>query len=101
MWGIPAVQQEQRDTVNYMIVPDYTVSIASNKTTYGTVDVASVTVDEWTAISASSNKLTIGSTVVTATAKTGYEFSSWGTLPSTVTQDLSVTATFVASSDAS
>lgn len=100
MWGIPAVQQAQRDEVNYMIVPDYTVSIASNKTTYGTVDKASVTVDEGTSISASSNKLTIGSTVVTATAKTGYEFSTWGTLPSKVTEDLSVTATFVASTPA-
>ena len=96
MWGIPAVQQAQRDEVNYMIVPDYTVSIASNDTDYGTVDKASVTVDEWTAISASSNKLTIGSTVVTATAKTGYEFVSWGTLPSKVTQSISVTATFQA-----
>lgn len=46
MRGIPAVQQAQRDEVNYMIVPDYIVSIASNDTTYGTVDKASVTVDE-------------------------------------------------------
>jgi hypothetical protein len=94
MRWIPAVQTAQRDEVNLLIVPDYTVSIASNNTTYGTVNKSSVTVDEWTPISASSNKLTIWTTVVTATAKSGYEFSSWGELPAKVTQNLSVTATF-------
>lgn len=98
MWGLPVEQPDQRDVVNYLIVPDFTVTISSNSTSKGTVDVASVTVDEGTPISASSNKLTIGSTVVTATAKSGYTFSSWGTLPSTVTENLSITATFISSS---
>ena len=43
---MPAVQPEQREVVNYIIVPDYTVTIASNDTDYGTVNKASVTVDE-------------------------------------------------------
>ena len=73
---------------------EYTVSIASNDETYGTVDVASVTADYGTTISASDNVLTIGETEVTATAETGYTFSSWWTLPETVTEDLSITATF-------
>ena len=37
----------------------------------------------------------IGSNEITATAGTGYEFSSWGTLPATVTGDLTITATFI------
>lgn len=73
---------------------EYTVSIASNDETYGTVDVTSVTADYGTTISASDNVLTIGETEVTATAETGYTFSSWWTLPETVTEDLSITATF-------
>lgn len=77
-------------------VNQYTVSIASNDETYGTVDVASVTADYGTAISAESNVLTIGETEITATAETGYHFSSWGTLPETVTETLSITATFEA-----
>lgn len=95
-WWIPAVQPAQREEVNYIIVPDYTVTIASNDTDYGTVNKASVTVDQWTAISATDNKLTIGTTVVKATAKSGYEFVSWWTLPEKVIENLSVTATFQA-----
>ena len=38
----------------------------------------------------------IGSNEITATAETGYAFSSWGTLPETVAEDLSITATFIA-----
>ena len=78
-------------------VNQYTVTIQSNNTDYGTVDESSVTVDYGTAISVSNNVLTIWTTEITATAETGYEFSSWGTLPETVTEDLSITATFEAS----
>ena len=74
----------------------YTITIASNDETYGTVDVASVDADYGTSISASSNVLTIWETEITATAEAGYVFSSWGTLPETVTEDLSITATFEA-----
>ena len=60
----------------------------------GTVDVSSVTVDYGTGISSSDNVLTIGSNTITATAESGYEFSSWGTLPAIVESDLTITATF-------
>lgn len=75
----------------------YTVTIESNNTDYGTVSPSTVTeVPYWTAISSSSNTLTIWETTVTATAETGYEFSSWGELPATVTDDITITATFQA-----
>lgn len=77
-------------------VNQYTVTIQSNNTDYGTVDESSVTVDYGTAISSEANVLTIGETEVTATAETGYQFSSWGTLPATVTETLTITATFQA-----
>lgn len=82
-------------------VNEYDLTIAVNDDTMGSVDVAFV---EWqpygTAISAEDNVLTIGEweskTVVTATAETGYVFSSWGTLPSSVSADATITATFEA-----
>ena len=82
-------------------VNEYDLTIAVNDDTMGSVDVAFV---EWqpygTAISAEENVLTIGEweskTVVTATAETGYVFSSWGTLPSSVSADATITATFAA-----
>ena len=82
-------------------VNNYTVSIASNNTSYGTVDESSVTdVPYGTAISVSGNTLTIGTwedaTVVTATAWSNCEFSSWWEVPATVTGNLSITATFTA-----
>ena len=77
-------------------VNQYEVAIASSDETMGTVDVGSVTADYGTSITASDNVLTIGETEITATAETGYVFSSWGTLPETVTEDLSITATFEA-----
>lgn len=78
-------------------VNKYDVTIASNDESMWTVDVASVAdQDYWTAISAESNVLTIWETTVTATAETWYHFSSWGTLPETVTETLSITATFEA-----
>lgn len=75
-------------------VNQYTVSIAPNDVSYGTVDENSITVDYGTAISAEGNVLTIWTEHITATAETGYVFSSWGTLPETVTENLSITATF-------
>ena len=82
-------------------VNEYDLTIVVNDDTMGSVDVAFV---EWqpygTAISAEANVLTIGEgeskTVVTATAETGYVFSSWGTLPSSVSADATITATFEA-----
>lgn len=86
-------------------VNEYDLTIAVNDNTMGSVDVAFV---EWqpygTAISAEANVLTIGEweskTVVTATAETGYVFSSWGTLPSSVSADATITATFEAETPA-
>lgn len=77
-------------------VNQYTVSIAPNDVSYGTVDENSITVDYGTAISVVGNVLTIGEIEVTATAESGYEFTSWWTLPETVTENLSITATFSA-----
>lgn len=81
-------------------IPEYTVTIQSNDTTYGTVDESELTVREWTTLSAVSNVLTVWSTDVTATAETGYEFVSWTvgweSLPATVTSNMTITATFQA-----
>lgn len=99
-WWTPAIATVTGDatyTATFTsTVNQYTVSIASNDESMWTVDVASVTADYGTAISAESNVLTIGETEITATAETWYHFSSWGTLPETVTETLSITATFEA-----
>lgn len=80
-------------------VNEYTISIASNNAEWGTVDKASVAnIPYGTAISASDNVLTIWewtwATTVTATAETWYHFKSWGTVPSSVSWNISITATF-------
>lgn len=80
-------------------VNEYTATIWVNDDTMWTVDENSITVDYGTAISAEANVLTIGTEHITATAETGYVFSSWGTLPATVTWDLTITATFEAESE--
>ena len=77
-------------------IDTFTVNIWVNDPDYGDVSISSLwSVPYWTAISASDNVLTIGETTITATAETWYQFSSWGTLPATVTEDLTITATFV------
>jgi len=87
-------------TATYTAVANtYTVTIESNDTDYGTVSPSTVTeVPYWTAISSSSNTLTIWETTVTATAETGYEFvswtCSWSTIPATVTEDITIVATY-------
>lgn len=79
-------------------VNQYTAWIESADTDKGTVDVSEVTADYGTAISAEANVLTIGTTTITATAESGYAFSSWGvngeSLPATLTEDITITATF-------
>lgn len=74
----------------------YTATIESDDTDKGTVDVSEVTADYGTSISAEANVLTIGSTTITATAESGYVFDSWWTLPETLTEDVTITATFEA-----
>lgn len=80
-------------------VNQYTATISSNDETMGSVDVSEVTADYGTAISASGITLTIWNTEIIATAESGYDLSSWGTLPATLTEDISITATFEAISD--
>lgn len=75
-------------------VNQYTVTIASNDTSMWTVDESEVVADYGTAISVDGNVLTIGETEITATAESWYDFANWGTLPATVTWNLSITATF-------
>lgn len=89
-------------------VNEYDLTIVVNDDTMWSVDVAFV---EWqpygTPISAEGNVLTIGTgddkIEVTATAESGYVFSGWGTLPTSVSADATITATFEAeaSNDAS
>ena len=82
-------------------VNEYDLTIAVNDDTMGSVDLSSVDdVPYGTAISAEANVLTIWTgddkVEVTATAETGYVFSSWGTLPASVSGDATITATFEA-----
>lgn len=82
-------------------VNEYTVSIASEDTDKGTVDESSVTdIPYGTKLSTEDNVLTIwegtSAVEVTATAETGYVFSSWWEVPATVTGNTSITATFEA-----
>lgn len=86
-------------------VATYTVSAAADPDGYGTLSASSIEdVTSGTAISASSNVLTVGASSITATpasatAQYTYAFNNWtksdGTaLPSTVTADLAVLANF-------
>lgn len=77
-------------------VNQYTATIVSEDTSKWTVDDDSVTADYGTAISVNGNVLTIWTNTITATAEEWYEFSSWGTLPETLTEDVTITATFQA-----
>ena len=77
----------------------YTVTIASNNTNYGTVSKTSVTADYGARITTSGSTLTIGSTSITATAKKAnasgyYQFSRWNTPSTTVTSNITITASF-------
>lgn len=78
-------------------VNNYTVTIAVDPVAWWSVSSNSVTVPYGTAISAEDNVLTIWENTITATAESGYAFSSWGTLPATVTGNLEITATFESS----
>lgn len=80
----------------------FTVTIAKNQASWGSVDKSSVTgVANNTPISASSNVLTVGSTTVTATpaaqdANYTYAFNNWTGIPAggKVTANVTVTANF-------
>ncbi len=71
---------------------NYTVTISAG--TGGTVSKSSVSVPSGTSISTSGNTLTIGSNTITATANSGYSFSSWSNASGTVTANRTITANF-------
>lgn len=79
-------------------VNKYTVTITVNDDTYGHTEPATITnVPYGVAVSENEDHtLSIGTTTVTPTAETGYHFSSWWTLPETITWATSITATFEA-----
>ncbi|MBQ9650785.1 MAG: InlB B-repeat-containing protein [Prevotella sp.] len=78
----------------------YTLTIEPNEAGWGTVSPTSVAnIPYNTATSSSSNTFTVNGTTVTATpsdatAEYTYAFSEWTDLPATVTDDVTVTATF-------
>lgn len=75
----------------------YTVTVASNNETMGTVSKGKVeNVAKDTMISKSGAELTIGTEKVTATANTGYRFKEWAGIPKNgkVTRNVAVTAVF-------
>ena len=77
----------------------YTVSIVASSESYGSVSHTSLSVNHFTTFTTSGNKLTIGSTVVTATANTDtaqytYDFSSWSATSGTITGARTIYAYF-------
>ena len=73
----------------------YTVTIEVSPEWAGSVDTSEVTVADETPIEVEGRVLTIGENIeVIATAEKWYKFSSWWELPETVTEDLTITATF-------
>lgn len=96
-WWNPTVWPINKNTTYSAVyaIDTFSVTISVNDADYGSVNVSSLSnVPYGTAISASDNVLTIGETTITATASEWYQFSSWGTLPATVTEDLTITASF-------
>lgn len=89
-------------------VSTFTVKCQSNNASYGTVSQPSVTnVANNTSISSNGNKLTVGSTTITATPKEQdanytYAFSNWSGIPvgGKVTADVTVTANFTSTARA-
>ena len=81
-------------------IDTFTVTIVSGKTEYGTVDVTEVKdVEYGTAITVVGNKITIGTTVITATANANtdqytYAFDNFTGATATVEGDLTITANF-------
>lgn len=79
----------------------YIVTINTNNSLYGTVDVNRITgLESGTAITVNGNQLTIGSTTVTATpaATTSeyyYTFVGWTNADGTITADRTITANFI------
>lgn len=86
-------------TFNVIVTSDYVVSIESSNTAYGTVDQSILIVPYDTPYSVSGDKLTVGSTEITATptvqdAQYTYSFSGWNVSSGTVTDHMSIVANF-------
>ena len=80
-------------------VNTYTITIAVNNSSYGSVDTTSITAEYGTTISASGSTLSVGGYGAVATPKTDtaqydYYFSSWTGASGTVTGDKTITAVF-------
>lgn len=76
--------------------PTYTISVASDNTEFGTVDVSELTDIQWgTTVTVEGNTLTIGETVITATPAEGYRLASWSVANGDmITSETTITATF-------
>lgn len=83
-------------------VNKYTVTIAVNDDTYGHTEPATITNVPYgvAVVENEDHTLSVGTTTVTPTAESGYHFSSWGTLPETITWATTITATFEADAPA-
>ncbi len=80
------------------VVNTYNVTIMPNNTAYGTVSLGQLNVPYGTTVQTNGNRITIGSYTVTATANTGYHFSSWNA-PNTITGTTTITAVFAPNTD--
>ena len=106
-WTIPSspVTSNMTVTANFSrAVQNYTISISSSNSSYGTVSTSSITAPYGTSISASSNVLRVGSTTVTATpasdtSEYSYAFNSWSGLAASVSSNMSITANFTRSTN--
>ena len=81
-------------TLEAVFVPNYTVTIESSDATKGTVSHGTLTVPAGTTFTSSGATLTVGETAITATPKTGYSFVSWSPASGTISEDMTITATF-------
>lgn len=87
--------------ITLTVTTDYIVTIESNNTAYGTVDRDMVIVPYGTPYSVSGDKLTIGSTVITATPtptvvgdQYSYSLIGWNVSSGTVTSNMPIIANF-------
>jgi len=93
-------QKTEWPVIKSIKLVSYTVNVAQNDNSYGSVSTSSVAnVPHGTVITTSTNKVTINGTIVTATPNTNtaqytYTFNNWTNGTATVTSDMTVTANF-------
>ena len=111
-WATMYVRAINSDTTNYASPSNWNTTVVtvdritfdSNNTTMGTVDTAYYDVIDGVTVNTSGNTLTlkgknasnadVNLKTVTATAKTGYQFSSWSKTSGSITANTTITATF-------